>query len=262
MNQGTQRVKCLAENSNGQNWVVEASINALLKGAPFLAIHLAVIIVWRFTNRSDTSVALNEGLLGLPPLHCEALCALLIYTSCCAFSSLLPYSFFKFSLCRAHILKAFSTPSLWSPSLLRAPVSFSFFLLALFSFHTIVIVILGIIFFRTMGYSYILSSEASLATFRAVYGIPEDVDIAYYHQGDIEIQRRRGTNTVFFPLMSILEGGIRFSVDPLVIGTLRFYGLCPDQLPPNFFWVVSCVSKLNQLFGLQLDHHDINFMYR
>ena len=112
-----------------------------------------------------------------------------------------------------------------------------------------------------MGYAHLLSSDASLATFWAAYGILEDVDIAYCHQGDIEIQRRRGTNTVFFPLMSILEGGIRFPVDPLVIGTLRFYGLCPDQLPPNFFRVVSCVSKLNQLFGLQLDHHDINFMY-
>ena len=86
-----------------------------------------------------------------------------------------------------------------------------------------------------MGYSYLLSSEDSLATFRAAYGIPEDVDIAYYNQGNIEIQRRRGTNTVFFPFMAILEGGIRFSVDPLVIGTLRFYGLCPNQLPPNFF---------------------------
>ena len=86
-----------------------------------------------------------------------------------------------------------------------------------------------------MGYSHLLSSDASLATFRAAYGILGDVDIAYCLHGDIEIQRRRGTNTVFFPLMSILEGGIRFLVDPLVIGTLRFYGLCPDQLPPNFF---------------------------
>ena len=112
-----------------------------------------------------------------------------------------------------------------------------------------------------MGYSHLLSSEASLATFRAAYGIPEDVDIAFYHQGDIEIQRRRGTNMVFFPLMTIPEGGIRFPIDPLVIGTLRFYGLCLDQLPLNFFQVVSCVSRLNQLFGLQLDHHDIKFMY-
>ena len=79
-----------------------------------------------------------------------------------------------------------------------------------------------------MGYSYLLSSEASLATFRATYGVLGNVDIAYCHQGDIEIQRRCGTNIVFFPLMSILEGGIRFPIDPLVVGTLRFYGLCPD----------------------------------
>ena len=82
-----------------------------------------------------------------------------------------------------------------------------------------------------MGYSYLLSLEASLATFRVAYNIPEDVDIAYYHKGDIDIQRHRGANTVFFPLMAILEGGIRFLVDPLIIGTLRFYSLYSDQLP-------------------------------
>ena len=61
--------------------------------------------------------------------------------------------------------------------------------------------------------------------------------------------------------MSILEGGVRIPIDPLIIGTFRFYGLCPDQLPPNFYQVVSCVNRLNQQFGLQLNHHDINFMY-
>ena len=61
--------------------------------------------------------------------------------------------------------------------------------------------------------------------------------------------------------MAILEGGVRFLVDSLIIGTLRFYDLCPDQLPLNFYRVVSCVSRLNQIFGLQLNHHDINFMY-
>ena len=86
-----------------------------------------------------------------------------------------------------------------------------------------------------MGYSYLLSSEASLATFRVTYGVPEDVDIAYCHEGDIDIQRRHGVNTIFFPLMAVLEGGIRFPVDPLVIGTLRFYVLCPDKLLPNFY---------------------------
>ena len=61
--------------------------------------------------------------------------------------------------------------------------------------------------------------------------------------------------------MSILEGGVRFPVDPLIIGIVRFYGLCLDQLSPNFYRVVSCVSRLNQIYKLQLNQHDINFMY-
>ena len=62
--------------------------------------------------------------------------------------------------------------------------------------------------------------------------------------------------------MAILEGGVRFPVDPLIVGTLRFYSLCLNQLPPpSFYRVVSCVSRLNQIFGLQLNHHNINFMY-
>ena len=101
-----------------------------------------------------------------------------------------------------------------------------------------------------MGYSHLLSLEASLASFRAAYNVPRDVDIAYCHEDDIDLQRRTITNTIFFPLMAILEGGVRFPIDPLIIGTLRFYSLCLDQLPPNFYRVVSCVSRLNQMFSL------------
>ena len=85
--------------------------------------------------------------------------------------------------------------------------------------------------------------------------------MAYCHEGDIALQRHFRSNTAFFPLMAILEGGVRFSVDLLLLDTLRFYGLCLDQLLPNFYRVVSCVSRINQIYGLQLNHHDINFMY-
>ena len=61
--------------------------------------------------------------------------------------------------------------------------------------------------------------------------------------------------------MAILEGRVRFPVDPLIVGTFRFYGLYPDQLSLNFYQVVSCISRLNQIYRLQLNHHDINFMY-
>ena len=61
--------------------------------------------------------------------------------------------------------------------------------------------------------------------------------------------------------MAILEGGVRFPLDPLILKTLRFHGLCPDQLPPNFYRVESSISRLNDLYGLHLNYHDINFMY-
>ena len=86
-----------------------------------------------------------------------------------------------------------------------------------------------------MGYSHLLASEASLVNFRAAYGVPGDVDIVYCYEGDIAPQRGSDHNVVFFPLMAILEGGVRFPVDPLILGTLRFYGLCLDQPPPNFY---------------------------
>ena len=43
--------------------------------------------------------------------------------------------------------------------------------------------------------------------------------------------------------------------------SISFHGLCPDQFPPNFYRVVSYVSRLNSLYELRLNHHDINFMY-
>ena len=84
--------------------------------------------------------------------------------------------------------------------------------------------------------------------------------MAYCQESEIDLHR--GFNTIFFfPLMAILEGGVRFPVDPLLLNTLRFYGLCPDQLPPNFYRVVGYVSRLSQIYGLQLNHHNINYMY-
>ena len=79
-----------------------------------------------------------------------------------------------------------------------------------------------------MGYSHLLASEAALADFRAAFGIFGDVDIACCHEGDIALHRYSNPNVAFFPLMYILKGGVRFLMDPLIISTLRFYGLCPD----------------------------------
>ena len=77
-----------------------------------------------------------------------------------------------------------------------------------------------------MGFAFLLDTAASLATFRQKFDIPDDVEVAYYHKSEIALHKGHGT--AFFPLMAILEGGVRFPVDPLLVNTLRYYGLCLD----------------------------------
>ena len=84
-----------------------------------------------------------------------------------------------------------------------------------------------------MGYAYLLNTEASLVTFRRDYSVPNDVEVMYCHESDIVLHK--GANTAFFPLMSILEGGVRFPIDPLLLNAFRYYELYPCQLPPNFY---------------------------
>ena len=110
-----------------------------------------------------------------------------------------------------------------------------------------------------MPFAYLLKIREALESFRVRYNIFHDVEISYCHEGDIE--DKRVPHIVFFPLMSILKGRVKFPVDRLLLRTLSFYGLSPDQCLPNFYRVVSCVGHLNCLYGLSLTYHDMNFMY-
>ena len=98
-----------------------------------------------------------------------------------------------------------------------------------------------------MTFAYLLKTREDIESFRVNYNIPRDVEISYCHKGEIVDQRL--PHVVFFPLMSILEGRVRFPVDPLLFRTLNFYGLSPDQCLPNFYRVFNCVGCLNCLYG-------------
>ena len=77
-----------------------------------------------------------------------------------------------------------------------------------------------------MPFAYLLKTRENVESFKVRYNIPRDVEISYCHEGDIADQRL--PHVVFLPLMSILEGGVRFPVDPLLLRTLSFYDLSPD----------------------------------
>ena len=104
-----------------------------------------------------------------------------------------------------------------------------------------------------------MKTREDIESIRVKYNIPRDVEISYCHEGEIANQRL--PHVVFFPLMSILEYGVRFLVDPLLLRTLSFFGLSPDKCLPNFYRVINCVGRLNCLYGLGLTHHHINFLY-
>ena len=73
-----------------------------------------------------------------------------------------------------------------------------------------------------MGFAHLVNIDATVEAFKAKYNIPWDVFIEYCIEGNIEDQRV--PRAIFIPLMAILEGGVRFPLDPLLLGTLGFMG--------------------------------------
>ena len=110
-----------------------------------------------------------------------------------------------------------------------------------------------------MGFSYFLKTSEDVESFKVRFNVPCDINISYCHEG--EIQDQKLPHIVFFPFMSILEGRVRFPIDPLLLRTLSFYGLNPDQCLPNFYKDVNYVGRLNRLYDLNLTHYDNNFLY-
>ena len=83
-----------------------------------------------------------------------------------------------------------------------------------------------------MGYAFLLNTKASLATFRQKFDIPNDVEVAYCHESEIALHK--GANTVFFPLMAILEGGLGFPWTLFYSIPLGTMGCAPTNFPPIF----------------------------
>ena len=91
-----------------------------------------------------------------------------------------------------------------------------------------------------MGLSHLMNTKAAITAFKVQFNIPQDVDIEYCTKGNIEDERL--PRVIYVPLMAILEGGVKFPLDPFLFRTLSFYGIRLDQGLANFYRVVSYVS--------------------
>uniref|UniRef100_A0A2N9HMM9 Uncharacterized protein n=1 Tax=Fagus sylvatica TaxID=28930 RepID=A0A2N9HMM9_FAGSY len=104
---------------------------------------------------------------------------------------------------------------------------------------------------------YVNTPEA-MERFRRHYGVPDDVHLAYRFWEDV-ITGEPGD--LIIPLVAIIEGGVRFPIDPLLADFLAFFNVSPSQISPNIFRIVNGVAELNRRLGLNLTVHDIIATY-
>ncbi|RWR92063.1 protein TRANSPARENT TESTA 12-like protein [Cinnamomum micranthum f. kanehirae] len=64
-----------------------------------------------------------------------------------------------------------------------------------------------------------------------------------------------------FPTMTIIKGGLRFPLDPLLIHFLSLANIFPLQCAPNLLCIVMGVTALNRLLGTSLGVFDILSCY-
>ena len=102
--------------------------------------------------------------------------------------------------------------------------------------------------------SRFVNTPEAMAVFRHVYEIPNDVGLRYVHWSDALIPAIRD---LLLPVVAIVEGGIRFPMDPLLADFLDYLRLSPSQVNPNVFRIVMGTIELNRRLGLELGIHDI-----
>jgi hypothetical protein len=90
--------------------------------------------------------------------------------------------------------------------------------------------------------SRFVDTPEAMAVFRHVYEIPNDVGLKYVHWSNA---LNPATRDLLLPVVAIVEGGIYFPMDPLMVDFLSYLRLSPSQVNPNVFRIVMGTVVLN-----------------
>ena len=108
-------------------------------------------------------------------------------------------------------------------------------------------------------FAYLVDSIESIESFKAQYRIPPRVSIRYCKEGDWHTDRQEGEIVIL--MIVFIEEGMRIPMGTVTRDYLRVHRLAPTQCALNMFRILGRVDALNEKMGLNLTHHDVNWVY-
>ena len=86
----------------------------------------------------------------------------------------------------------------------------------------------------------LIESKDGIEKFKADYGILPNVGLRYCKEGEWNFLRQGGE--VAIPMITLIEGGVRIPIGPVMRNYLRFVRLTPTQCVLNVFKILECVD--------------------
>ena len=104
-----------------------------------------------------------------------------------------------------------------------------------------------------------VESREAIKAFKQRYEFPKGVDIRLIGPNDDGwVENGLGTP---FPLIAIVEGGLRFSIHPFFTTVLNQYGLAPIQLQSNAYRIIMGIAELNRRLDQELGLYEFDYCY-